>query len=566
MAAGIPSFELMLRAGTAAAAFILRELPDSLARGVALHAGAGNNGGDAYIVAAQLARAGVVVRLAASAPPRTSDAIRAAALAAPALKHGAPTGQERLVVDGLLGTGHRGELRDALLPAVASLSAARDRGATVVALDVPSGLDATTGEVASASVRADVTLSFGTLKRGTLFQRAHAGRIALLDIGVGRAVAPADIGATRGQSEHDVAWRVAFTGSSRDASAMPSGSGEWNAHKRTRGYVGIVGGAWGMAGATALAGAAALHTGAGLVQCVVARESLPTVQQLVPQAIAAAWTEAGADDRRAPTGPDMHALAIGPGLGRGPDSLGAFQGVLRRHPHAAVVLDADALTMAADDSLNGDALEDAATRIATWMGERAQVVLTPHPGEFTRLIGRPIPDAWEERAETLMRFATRARAVTVLKGSPTLIASPDSRPIAVMARGNALLATGGSGDTLTGVIAALLASGMDGSTAAELGTTIHGVAAEIVAWRAGIHGRDLRGVPLSDVANAIPEAMRVTLAGALHDLHDGHDQDVARGARGARAPRSLPGHSPAKIAFASLSATSDVIYTLPSLA
>jgi NAD(P)H-hydrate epimerase len=179
--AGTPSFDLMLQAGTAAASWLLRECAELLAHGVALHAGSGNNGGDAYIVAAQLARAGVTVRLHASLPPRTPDARQAAQLAQPYLVHGAPTGRERLVVDGLLGTGHHGPLRDILAADCARLGVARDGGATLVALDLPSGLDATTGEVAEGSVPAHVTLSFGTFKRGTLLRREHVGRLVLLD-------------------------------------------------------------------------------------------------------------------------------------------------------------------------------------------------------------------------------------------------------------------------------------------------------------------------------------------------------------------------------------------------
>jgi hydroxyethylthiazole kinase-like uncharacterized protein yjeF len=184
IAAGIPSFDLMARAGTATAAIILRDFASSLSDGVAIFAGAGNNGGDAYVVAAQLVRAGIGVRLHAAEPPRTPDATRAAALVSPLLVHGEPTGNERIAIDGLLGTGHQGALRGSIATACERLSRYRDANTAIVALDVPSGLDAATGDIATGSVAADATLSYGTFKRGQLIARAHVGRLLLVDIGL----------------------------------------------------------------------------------------------------------------------------------------------------------------------------------------------------------------------------------------------------------------------------------------------------------------------------------------------------------------------------------------------
>ena len=496
---GTPSFELMLQAGTAAAAVILREYVDHLSHGVALFAGVGNNGGDAYVMAAQLARAGVAVRLQASAPPRTTDAQRAAALAAPYLVYGAPTGNERVVVDGLLGTGHRGALREEIRTDCACLALARDRGAVVVALDLPSGLEASSGEVAVGSVPAGLTLAFGTIKRAHLLRRDHVGRLVLLDIGL-------RLCGDRPGDADDEAWRWAHDralGAMRESMAPADA---WQAHKGTRGRVGLAGGDRGMAGAIVLAARAALRSGAGLVHAIVDEASVSAVQSLVPQALAHRWPDPadgehpGAHaDARDDSHHDAHhdarydALAIGPGLGRGRGSATVMQRLLDLHRGTPLVLDADALWQAADA---GGALgTDPASVLRHWTRETAHVVCTPHPGEFARLLGTTLPDSWEERAALLAHFARRAGCTVLLKGAPTLVATPDGQPLWVVPHGTPMLATGGSGDCLTGIIATLLAQGCGARDAAVLGATVHGRAAERLTLARGT----ARGSTLDEV-------------------------------------------------------------------
>ena len=505
--AGTHSFALMLQAGTTAASWLLREQADRLSHGVALFAGTGNNGGDAYVMAAQLARAGVTVRLHASLPPRTDDAQRAAQLAAPWLVHGAPTGHERVVVDGLLGTGHRGALRGGMEAECARLTLARDAGALVVALDLPSGLDATTGEVAHGSVPAHVTLSFGTLKRGTLLRRAHAGTLVLLDIGLGPF---ADVpGVT-----DDAAWRWAHAQTLRSMLECVERADAWNAHKGRRGRVGLAGGVEGMAGAVVLAARAALQAGAGLVHAIVDAPSVAAVQALVPQALAHRWPSppnGRRSDRPDPVGahttpseanaePRYDALAIGPGLGRSRKSAAVVPHMLEAHRGTPLVLDADALWLAADAA---EALgTDTASLLQQWTRGTTHVVCTPHPGEFARLLGAPVPEAWEERAAALARFATRAGCTMLLKGTPTLVATPDGAPLWVVPHGTPMLATGGSGDSLTGIITTLLAQGAPAREAAVLGASLHGRAAERVPASRGL----ARGAMLDDVVGALGAA------------------------------------------------------------
>ncbi len=512
IAAGTASFALMLQAGTTAAAAILRDFATRLSHGVAVFAGGGNNGGDAYIVAAQLSRAGVVVRVHAAAPPRTPDAARAMHLAAPTLVHGAPTGHERLVVDGLLGTGHRGALRAPVLAACTRVSLAREGGATVVALDVPSGLDATTGEIAEGSSAAHATLTFGTIKRGLLLSRAHAGRIVLLDIGLGLGRdGDADLG--------DGAWRW------RDAQGLARWLPPiaWNAHKGRRGRVAVVGGHEGMAGAVILAMRAALAAGAGLAHAIVDAPSVAAVQLTVPQALAERWpvrtgsrradslpsgiaagsaVGAAGDDADSDTLRRCDALAVGPGLGRGARSSQLLERIVTDHRDRPMVLDADALWLLAEvATMLGT---DAASLLRHWTRQSRSVVCTPHEGEFARLIGTPVPADWDARVGALREFAVRGGATVLLKGTPTLVATPDGGPITVVPHGTSLLATGGSGDVLSGLIVALLGQGLAPLEATVCGATVHGRAAELATARLG----GIRGGTLEQVFEALPLAWR----------------------------------------------------------
>lgn len=493
--AGTPSFTLMLQAGTAAARWILAAHADRLAQGVAVYAGTGNNGGDAWVVAAQLARAGVKVRMHATAAPNTDDAKRAYVLAAPHAVHEPPHGDEALVIDGLLGTGHRGELRESVAIACARIAAARAQGAHIVALDIPSGLDASSGEHTEGGVDAQETLTFGTIKRGLLVRRDIAGRIVLLDIGLG-AHAQGD----------DAAWEWADRASL--AAALPPIA--WDAHKARRGRVAIVGGMTGMAGAVIIAARGALRAGAGLVHGIVDAPSIAPLQVAVPQAIAQRWPAPHDGEGRdaADALPAMDALVVGPGLGRTRHAArlveALLQAVEKVDTAPALVLDADALFLVAEVSATLGT--DAAALLRHWtrpVSHRGRaIVCTPHPREFERLLGTPLPSAWHERAQTARTFAERAGVTLLLKGTPTLVT--DGERVVAAPYGTAMLATGGSGDCLTGLIATMLAQGAPALDAALLGAALHGRAAEIVT---AAHGT-VRGASLDDVLDAMPQALR----------------------------------------------------------
>ncbi|HET7458886.1 MAG TPA: NAD(P)H-hydrate dehydratase [Gemmatimonadaceae bacterium] len=466
---GVPSRALMGRAGAAAAGEIARRYADLLPFGVAVFAGPGNNGGDAWVVAAALAAAGVAVRVAEAVEPRTADAAAERAIAAPLLSLGEPHGAERLVVDGLLGTGATGDPRGAVADAIRRVVEMRERGATVVALDVPSGLDATTGRLGAPAVTADLTLTFGTLKRGLLAARDAAGAIAVLDIGLG-AHAHVDDGAPPLVDARWVAARVpAFAAS---------------AHKGTRKRVMIVGGREGMAGATVLAARGAFRSGVGLVRVMVAPASVAAAQAALPEAIALQWPDGDA------TAPDVDAALIGPGLGRGDESRRLVEQIARSSS-IPLVVDADAL-----NDFEGDA-----AALGALLAGRAAVV-TPHPAEAARLVGSTAAEVNQARYDVALALARQLGACVLLKGVPTVIAAPDGR-IAVSAAGTPALAVAGSGDLLGGVVVTLLAQTGDAFAAATCGAWAHGRAGELATLR-----RRSRGVTLDDVTARIGDVWK----------------------------------------------------------
>jgi len=474
IASGIPSRALMQRAGAAVATELVLRFGDVVERGVVVATGPGNNGGDGWVVAHALHAAGVRVRVVECVAARTPDAIaeRDVAIAAGVVVtndvHTLLAGGEEVAIDALLGTGFLAdsELRGDVALAVDKLCALAQRGASIVALDVPTGLDASTGQQAGA-LRATTTITFGTVKRGQLVARGACGEIVVVDIGLGAHARSA-------------------------ASAMELASATWfnaslpritaDAHKGTRAKVAIVGGAPGMAGASVLAARAALRSGAGLVKCVVSPTSLQAVQEAEPAALAATWpTEDPEVDALASW---ADAMLIGPGLGaKGARAiverlLDVFEG--------PVVLDADALNAFARDI----------PALAHTIGKRA-ALLTPHPAEFGRLVGLDVESVLAERFDHPARLAAQAGAAVLLKGVPTVVAAT-SGTVRVVAEGTPVLATGGAGDILGGIAATLLAQTRDAALAGALAAFAHGRAA------AAVSARQVRGYTLDDVLLSLP--------------------------------------------------------------
>jgi len=478
IAAGADSYALMRAAGEGTAREILRRLPDAVARGVLVLAGTGNNGGDAWVVAGTLAAAGCSVIVESLGEPKSNDAQRAKLAAQPALHAviaratalaaSPDTSFPGVVVDGILGTGTIGEASGDAAAAIARVNALGVRGATVVALDVPSGMDATTG-AGGAVVKAQLTFSYGTLKRGLLQRRDESGAIVVLDIGLG--VAPA------GDSSPvlvDAPWVR------KSIPPIPS-----DAHKGVRRRLAIVGGGDGMAGAPMLAARGAMRSGIGMVQLLVNPQNVPVVQAALPDTMAARWPVTGQDQERVLHW--AHVLLLGPGLGRTAMTRALVERLLVSF-HGPVLLDADALNV----------FEGEPRSLGTLLGSRPAIV-TPHPIEAARLLRLDPQVVLERRFEVGAELAKTLGATVVLKGPPTIISAPDGR-VAISASGAPTLGTAGSGDVLAGIVATLLGQTLDPFAAGTSGAWIHGRAGERAAELGSV-----RGSSLQDVVEALRE-------------------------------------------------------------
>ncbi|HEY8166841.1 MAG TPA: NAD(P)H-hydrate dehydratase [Gemmatimonadaceae bacterium] len=497
--AGTPAIELMERAGKAAATEILACATD--ADMVSVITGPGNNGGDGWVVARELALAGLLVRVIESAPPKTQEALEARERA---LKPGGSRridladslADEQIVVDALLGTGSKGSPRGRIRELVTAINDAGDNGAQVFALDLPTGVDADLG-ANGQSVRATHTVTFGLMKRGALLSRDRCGSIAVLDIGLqGEAVADLPM-LIDGAWAHERVPPIRF-----------------DAHKGTRGRIVVFGGGEGMAGAAILAGMGALRSGAGLAHLVVHESNVESVHAGLPEAIVSAWSRDPAIVASILSRAD--AIAIGPGLGQGRNARNLVEQVLLATAAPAVV-DADAL-----NAFTGDP----ASLAALLHGRPA--VLTPHPAELARILNVETDTVTNARFEIGSDLSRASGAALLLKGAPTVVFAPNGDRY-ISAAGTAALATGGSGDVLTGITATLLAhrllSGRGKRTrlntparrrARDQKVGAHRIA-EVAATAAYFHGRaaelcgPVRGTTLSDVLQALPDAWNETI-------------------------------------------------------
>ena len=464
-----PTLELMERAGRKVAEEILGRYPE--ARRVAVWCGPGANGGDGFVVARELARArrACSVRLLGPEEKVTGDA---AVNLRRARRDGIPfveePGAADVVVDALFGTGFRGKPRPEAERAIELMNAA---GVPIVAVDLPSGVDGSTGRVQGAAVRAALTVTFHAPKVGHVVApgRFLAGNLVVADIGLVR---------TRTRTRR---------ASPRVLELVPRRRERDN--KYSAGSVLVVGGSTGLTGAPSLASQAALRAGAGIVTaCVPASLNAVFEQRLLEVMTRPCPDEDGTMTRDAAdtilaAAERAGAVALGPGLGR-TEAVQALVGHLLDRLDKPVVLDADGLW-----ALVGH---------FDWVFSReATTVLTPHAGELGRLIGRP--SAWVDanRLDAVQSGADDAGAVVLLKGADTLVAAPGRGPV-VVDLGNAGLATAGSGDVLTGVTAAFLAKGMDGALAAAAAAAACGTASQLAAER---HGE--AGQIASDVVEAL---------------------------------------------------------------
>jgi NAD(P)H-hydrate epimerase len=358
-----------------------------------------------------------------------------------------------VIVDALFGTGFQGEPRP---EAARQIEAINSSSAHVVAVDVPSGVDASTGEVAGQAVRADVTVTFHGRKAGLVVAPGtyYAGEVEV-----------ADIGLEGDTTEHRLVTREILRLVPRKSEAD---------NKYSAGSVLVVGGSRGMTGAATLAARAAFRADAGYVSIAAPAESLPVLETLVVEAVKIPLPEVFDAVPRA------SALAVGPGLGRGSDRRALVRSLLEE-TDLPTVLDADALYD----------LEP--------FDRAGPTVLTPHSGELGRLIEQDAAWVDAHRLEALGRAVERFGCVVLLKGADTLIGAPGHGVLVRGADTTPQLATAGSGDVLTGIIAAFLAKGIEARIAAAAATVAHGLAA--------IRSGKRRGLVAGDVVEALPDAL-----------------------------------------------------------
>ncbi len=475
--AGVPSLDLMERAGAGLARVIAAAGGDP----IRIVIGKGNNGGDGLVAARLLREDGHEVDVLAVADPAELQGDALANLdrlpgPPPLAFEAAALEGSGAIVDAILGTGFEGEPRE---PAAGAIRAINGAGAVVVACDVPSGVNASTGETLGDAVRAHVTATFHGPKVGLYVEpgKTHAGRVEVIEIGIPRsAPEPAVAGLISGRALGLVPAR------------------ERGGNKFTSGTVIVAGGARGLTGAPAMAALSAMRTGAGYVQLVVPEPAEAVLDQRLMEAMTHgvaheqdAHVEAGAE-KVAELAKRAGAIVLGPGIGRS-DGAGAFARRVAREVQIPLLIDADGLNAHAEQ------LELIAAR-------DAPTVLTPHEGELGRLLGIESSEVAAHRIEHAREVARRSGAIVVLKGDDTLVVQPEG-PMAVSPGATPALATAGTGDVLSGLIGALLSKGMDPFEAACAGVIGHARAGQEAARR---HGAD--HVIAGDVIECLPVGLQ----------------------------------------------------------
>lgn len=464
---GISGFELMNRAATAALACLCRQWPQ--ARRLVVFCGPGNNGGDGYLLASLAYGAGMGAEVVELTDVASGDAAHArdtwqrGAGVTHRWHQDASLPQADVYVDALYGTGLNRAPDAAASVLIERINAS---GIPVLALDVPSGLNADTGHCPGVAIRAQVTVSFIAAKRGLYTGQAatKVGTIFVDPLGL-----------------PDILWQ----GMPADASlldAMHLGPRARDAHKGDSGHVLAIGGDHGTAGAIRMCGEAALRSGAGLVSVATREENLFALNSARPELMA--YSIHGPQELQ-PLLARATVLAVGPGLGQG--AWGHALWLTALDSGKPLVLDADGLNLLAREQ----------RRFTT------PAVLTPHPGEAARLLEKSNADVQTDRFASARELAQRYGAVVVLKGAGSLIANPNGR-LDVCTWGNPGMASGGMGDLLTGVIAALMAQGCSAWDAARIGVGLHARAGDVAARKGerGLLASDLLE-PLRALGNGI---------------------------------------------------------------
>ncbi len=491
---GIPGVVLMENAGRAASEVFCREFAEYWPGPVQVLAGKGNNGGDGYVMARLLAEKGWQVQtlILGSQEDVLGDAAVMLNILqqlqqpikfvgdAKELRKNVAAAEPQVVIDALLGTGLKSNVRGLFAAAIELINQIPCK---VFAVDIPSGVDGSSGRICGMAVQADLTVTFDQAKigHGSHPGAACAGRLEVVDIGIPLAGRP--------KLETDTRLVDAAEASGWLPQRPLAG------HKGSFGHLLLLAGSPGKTGAAALAGEAAVRGGCGLVTVAVPAavhdilEIKLTEAMTCPLADQDGFLSTAAQGEISELLKDKQALAVGPGLGQSAGLRELLRWLLR-NCSLPMVIDADGLNLLAGQ------LEPLQQRTGP------PVILTPHPGEMARLCGFSVAEIEANRYQVAFNFAAEHGVVLLLKGARTVIAAPDGR-VAINSSGNSGLASGGSGDVLTGLIGALLAQGLEPFTAAALSAWLHGRAAELVAVGLGV-----AGMAASDLLCQLPVARR----------------------------------------------------------
>jgi NAD(P)H-hydrate epimerase len=499
---GVPGLTLMERAGANCAAIIAKRFAGTANSKALIVAGKGNNGGDGFVIARLLAESGWQVELALYADPAVlagdakinherlpaavdtivhPDTARLADLC----------NKATVIVDALFGTG----LNSTLAPLYAAVvDTVNSSGRPIAAVDIPSGIDASTGRICGTAVKAALTVTFAAAKLGHFLYpgTSHCGELLVTDIGIPPELLSAAPGVTLVDAAHSAAL------------LSPRNKTD---HKGSCGHALIVAGSVGKSGAAAMAANSAVRSGAGLVT-LAAPDSINQILEIktteamtLPVASTANGTFApGAIDEILACSKGKNVMALGPGVGSG-QVVSGFIRTVAGSVELPLVIDADGL-----NALSGQ-IDILPRRKAPF------IIMTPHPGEMARLTGQSIVEIESDRLAAARSFAMQHRVYLLLKGARTVIAAPNGE-LAINASGNPGMATGGSGDVLTGVIAALVAQGYEPFAACCLGAFIHGLAGDMVAAEKGEIGMNA-----TDIQEMLPLAIKnLSLASSQNQL------------------------------------------------
>ncbi len=490
---GIPGRELMEAAGRGCAENILAAYGSRRGKRVVILAGKGNNGGDGYVIARYLQEKNwqILVIVLAERESIHGDALTNLVLLPDEIlsfcpgegelteKHADDIQDADVLVDALLGTGLRNDLQGVYLEAVELINRAPGK---VVAVDIPTGIHGTTGRILGQAVHANMTVTFAAAKLGHVLYPAadHVGRLVIVDIGIPHQLMQDAVGYDF-LNERLMATQVKRR--------------ERQAHKGVYGHCLIIAGSTGKTGAAALAANSAVRTGSGLVTLAIPESLNPILEVKTTEAMTLPLPDAGSGHltTHAIAMLEKHldgknALAVGPGIDRRPAAVTVVQ-TLVENVSLPMVIDADGLNALAEDT-------------TVLHRKRSQnIILTPHPGEMSRLLGSSIPDVAAIRVSVAQEFARTFGVYVVLKGARSIIAAPNGMA-AINGSGNPGMASGGMGDVLTGILVSLLGQGYSAWNACRLGVFIHGLAGDLVAMEQGE-----AGMTATDLLERIPTAL-----------------------------------------------------------